>query len=264
MDITHALIIDQPWISKILHSKKDWEMRSTHCRKRGYIGLIAKGTGTIVGIAKVTDSLGPFSHSEMIANVHRHQIPEADITSGKVDKWNHAWQLGLVKKLDSPIPYQHKNGAVTWVKLNDQAQTMIAHQIISSQHKIPGTASVTEQIETNQQPFPQKTAIRENLNQRTVIISGGNIRRNHIYLSSIIDFFPSDSIGGSNKNSAAPKVLSVTFDNGITINTDIAGDKKIFRSRSGFSDFFKNNQIKAGDSVVIKKLGRYSYRIERA
>lgn len=41
--VTKALIIDEPWISRIINRDKDWEMRSFSSRIRGPIGLIRKG-----------------------------------------------------------------------------------------------------------------------------------------------------------------------------------------------------------------------------
>ena len=39
--------------------------------------------------------------------------------------------------------------------------------------------------------------------RREVELNAPNIRHSHIYLSSIIDFFSSDAIGGSNKDQVA-------------------------------------------------------------
>ena len=42
-----GLIVDEPWISKILAGEKIWEMRSKTTAVRGQIGLIRKGSGAV-------------------------------------------------------------------------------------------------------------------------------------------------------------------------------------------------------------------------
>jgi hypothetical protein len=96
--------------------------------------------------------------------------------------------------------------------------------------------------------------------RREVELNAPNIRHSHIYLSSIIDFFPRDAIGGSNKSQIAPKLLTVTFDPGKVVQTDIAGDKKILRVHSSvLRDFFDRACAKPGDVVEIERTAPYAY-----
>lgn len=267
MNITSALIIDQPWISKILNGEKDWEMRSTHCHKRGYVGLIEKGTGTVAGIAKVTDSIGPLDQQQMLDNFHRHCIPEGMVTSGQVDTWNHAWQFKFVRRLNKPVPYIHNNGAVNWVTLNDQARIMIATELQEPQKVISSTESYSEKtdIEVNLPSKPKhQRSPTSGSNQRTVILSQGNINNNHFYLRPIMDFFPKESIGGSNKQQIASHLLSVKFGDSLPVTTDIAGDKKMFRCRGAMGDFLKTHNMKAGDAVIITKVDAFTFQVEKA
>ncbi len=242
MDITSGLIIAQPWINKIINGEKDWEMRTKHCKKRGYIGLIEKGTGMVVAIAKLTKSTGPYSRQDMLNNPHRHGIPKEMINSGEVDQWQYAWNLEYIKKLTPAVSYQHKSGAVTWVTLDRQAQEAIYSQASKA---IAIEASATY-------PF------------RTVQIQEANLKYNHIYLSRIIDFFPEDCIGGPNQASAASRLLSVSYDKSDTIATDIDGKHKFFRARGkSIRNFFTENKIKAGDQVNIEKISAYRYRLTK-
>ena len=55
MTVARGLIIDAPWIDHILEGRKDWEMRSQATSVRGWIGLIRKGSGQVVGIARLVD-----------------------------------------------------------------------------------------------------------------------------------------------------------------------------------------------------------------
>jgi ASCH domain len=43
-----GLIIDEPWISLIVSGEKTWEMRSRNTNVRGRIGLIRKGSKTVI------------------------------------------------------------------------------------------------------------------------------------------------------------------------------------------------------------------------
>ena len=62
-----ALVIASPHIDRILAGEKTWEMRSRNCRIRGPIGLIKKGSGTVVGLAEITDVIDPLPASEGVA-----------------------------------------------------------------------------------------------------------------------------------------------------------------------------------------------------
>ncbi len=97
--------------------------------------------------------------------------------------------------------------------------------------------------------------------QRIITLTAGNIRNSHFYLSDIIHFFPSDTIGGGSKKFQALRQLEIDFGDKSTILTDIAGDKKIFRKRSWVKLFFKINDLREGSSIIIEKTGPYRYKI---
>lgn len=128
MRITKGLIIADPWIGYILGGTKDWEMRSSGASYRGWFGLIRKGTGAVYGVARLIEVGAPLSPSEMIATFGHHRISEHMIRSGEVAKWNTPWKLADVRRLDRPVPYRHKSGAVTWVELDDTAIDGVASQ----------------------------------------------------------------------------------------------------------------------------------------
>ncbi|MER8954549.1 hypothetical protein NKH98_17775 [Mesorhizobium sp. M0833] len=128
MRITKGLIIADPWIGYILGGTKDWEMRSSGASHRGWFGLIRKGTGAVYGVARLIEVGAPLSPTEMIATFGHHRIPEHMIRSGEVAKWNTPWKLADVRRLDRPVPYRHKSGAVTWVELDDAAIDAVVDQ----------------------------------------------------------------------------------------------------------------------------------------
>lgn len=117
MSAVDGLIIDEPYVSDILRGTKTWEMRSRTTHKRGRIALIRKGSGQIVGYADLIDVLQPLTSSNYSDFFEKHRVPEAVWKRGGF-KWFTPWVLGNIEKLVNPIPYQHKSGAVTWVRLN--------------------------------------------------------------------------------------------------------------------------------------------------
>ena len=126
MTVTKALIIASPFIERILAGIKAWEMRSTATKQRGRIALVRKGSGLVVGTVELSDSIGPFTQTQMLDNTDRHRIETDRILSGAVDKWKYAWVLRDVRPLAQPVTYSHPPGAVIWVSLDTAAQSKLA------------------------------------------------------------------------------------------------------------------------------------------
>ena len=120
-----GLIIDTPHIDNILSGKKTWEMRSTQTKQRGPVALIRKGSGKVIGIAELIDSVGPFSTEQMLQNQSKHLISTERLADPKVSKWNNAWVMRGAKLFKEPVPYQHPNGAVIWVTLDASTQAAV-------------------------------------------------------------------------------------------------------------------------------------------
>lgn len=127
--ITKALVVDDPWIELLLSGQKTWEMRSKATTHRGWFGLIRKGSGLVVGVARLTGCGGPLSEDEMIASFGKHRISESVVRSGAVAKWNTPWFLEGVRPLPQPVPYVHPFGAVTWVYLAEAVTQAIEAQV---------------------------------------------------------------------------------------------------------------------------------------
>lgn len=109
-----GLLIRKPWLDRIFYHGKHWEMRSTHTKQRGLVYLIEAGSGLIVGQCKI---IGSREISQAIAkeNPRAHQVDDYHL----LDKWRFAWELSDVERYDTPIRYQHPQGAVIWVNLPD-------------------------------------------------------------------------------------------------------------------------------------------------
>ena len=95
-----------------------------------------------------------------------------------------------------------------------------------------------------------------------VTINAANLRNNHFYLRPLIDQFPADVIGGSNKMAEAPSMVLIDWGGPEPVRTDIDGkDKKFFRARSWIGAFYKLNHAEPGDRVVIHETAPYRYRV---
>lgn len=108
-----ALIIAEPHIGRILSGSKIWEMRSTPTKIRGRIGLIKKGSGLIVGSAVLANVGHPLNEITASMTAEYHMIEDLDL----LKKWKYPWMLKSVVPFTTPIPYEHPQGAVIWVRV---------------------------------------------------------------------------------------------------------------------------------------------------
>src|SRR5690554_5374478 len=107
-----GLIIQKVWLDKIFDEGKTWEMRSTKTKITGKIGLIEAGSGMIVGEANL---LGCCNEAIELNDKHfdKHKVKDIEL----LKKWKYAWVLADAIRYENPIPYEHPQGAVIWVKL---------------------------------------------------------------------------------------------------------------------------------------------------
>jgi hypothetical protein len=257
-----ALIIDEPWITEVLEGRKVWEMRKTACHHRGRIALIRKGSGQVVGVVEVVDSLARIDSLQAYAEAEGfHRIPLARQETAFADGWRTPWVLADVRSLSTPVAYRHPQGAVIWVNLEPQVTEAIIGQIgqmPQSSFKVDNNCRNERSSMTSDTPIsrPAKAGTL-----RYVRLTGGNLRHHHIYLP--LDFFPADAIGGRNKSETASKTLTVTFQPGLTVETDIDRGKKILRARSAIRDFLAKAGCKEGDTVRIACVAPYVYEFTK-
>jgi hypothetical protein len=76
-NVARGLIIDQPWVGLVADGKNSWEMRTKPTKVRGWIGLIQKGTGNVVGVACLTGSLPALSRNAHHLHFRKHRVPRA-------------------------------------------------------------------------------------------------------------------------------------------------------------------------------------------
>ena len=282
MTVTRGLVIADPWIGPILTGRKDWEMRARPTSVRGWFGLIRKGSGTVVGLARLIGCGHALDQADMIANFDHHRIPVDMIRRGEVAKWTVPWQLADVIPLEEAVPYEHKAGAVTWVSLSTEVGHQLAAHLDRGRTKteiplVPPVRTVDHlrQFSAASDTKPD-TERRYHLDQTSMpslpegnckvlgrsVLSGGNIRNNHMKLASFLHAFPRDVIGGANKNEAAPRQLEIDWGGPSTVLTDIDGSKSIFRARGWVRRFFAASGAREGDTVIIAETGPYRISVQ--
>ncbi|MCC9620753.1 hypothetical protein LPB41_03530 [Thalassospira sp. MA62] len=99
------------------------------------------------------------------------------------------------------------------------------------------------------------------MKREIIVLTQGSIDNAYLKLSGITDLFPENSIGGSNKGSAAGVALAIHYGADKPAITDIAADKMIFRERTWVSEFFQIHDLTAGSKVVIEQTGEYRFHV---
>lgn len=251
-----GLIIRQPWIEMILAGTKVWEMRSERTMFRGPIALIEKGTGFVVGTAILSDSLPPISPKDMGACRTKHRIP-AEISDEVGFKWFTPWVLKDVRRLARPVPYVHRSGAVILVALDADVEVAIKSQ--TQIDLCPARLIAKEPPTAAAGPLPTSgsSAGRTGV---VIPLTGGNIRNGHFYLREARSLLPTNVIGGSNK-SAAGWPVTVAFASGETVETDVDGEKMIFRERAAVRRFFEHVKPQEGDRLLLERTAEWHFRV---
>lgn len=219
--------------------------------------------------------------AEMLDNIEKHQIPEHMIQSGEVEKWRFPWVLEDPVSFIDPVPYEHPSGAVIWVQLAKAVSHQIDQRLQSgNQHFVreveprgrkrlttgPDRAAPLSEIlalmpEENVKPqHSGSSSVSCAIIGRTSITEG-NLKNNHIYLRGFIEEFPSDAIGGSNRNARANASVYVRWEESEWHETDLDGQKLFFRSRSMVRKFFEESGAKVGDVVEIERTGPYYFQL---
>lgn len=264
----NGLVIRDPWICLILSGHKIWEMRSKATAARGHVALIRKGSGLVCGTAELVDCLPPLSRDELAAAQNRHCIPPEMFDQVAAAGWLIPWVLASARSLAQPVAYSHPSGAVTWVNLQPDVARAVLGQAVAITGAVPVSVRIAAPLrsEVNRQrrrsPKSTEAAGSGSIGSAVFIeLTGGNLRNNHIYLHKASHLIPPDAIGGGNRRAAAPGTVSVTFEPGMTVETDIAGDKMIFRTRGPVRDFLARSGASEDDEVCIEHDGPRSLRV---
>ncbi len=92
-----------------------------------------------------------------------------------------------------------------------------------------------------------------------VPITEGNIRNNTLYATNVVDRFPPDCIGGRTRLQRG-KNITLMFYRGKTVQTDIVGARKLFRTRV-WGSWLRTHKARPGDRVVFEPLGRRRWAV---
>ncbi len=133
--VTRALVVDDPWVGMILDGSKVWEMRARATRLRGLVGLIRKGSGTVVGVVRIVGSLTPLDAVALASRRDRHGIEPDRMASALAGGWRHPWVLADAVAFASPVPYAHPRGAVVWVVLTSDVSDQVARRVLEARHR---------------------------------------------------------------------------------------------------------------------------------
>jgi hypothetical protein len=99
------------------------------------------------------------------------------------------------------------------------------------------------------------------MSERHIPLTAGNLKNGHFYLRQHLDFFPDDAIGGTNRREAGVPV-TVKFQPGAVVETDLAGGKHLFfRNRRATRDFFERTAAAEGDTVVVEKVAEREFLV---
>lgn len=210
----------------------------------------------ISGTAELAECLPALTPEQMRQTQNFHAIPEAQFESAMESRWTTPWVLRDIAKLESAIPYIHPMGAVTWVALPDGILTGNIQQVRKiMKPNEPARGAQTSPQPATPSPLKPQSQVTE---WADIQLTAGNIRNGHFYLRSAERLLPNDCIGGSNKDQAA-KSIRVQFEPGMLVESDIAGDKMILRSRAQVRDFFGRTGAKAGDCVRFGRIGDHDF-----
>ena len=124
---TLALLVRPPWAERIAVGQKTWEIRSRRTGVRGQIAIAQAGTGTLVGVCRPHDVLGPLdadayrSSWRLWGGEGPEPVPPYPRTF--------AWVLRGARAFASPVPYRHPLGAVVWVRLGPEVRLSIGEAL---------------------------------------------------------------------------------------------------------------------------------------
>ncbi|MCC6748404.1 MAG: ASCH domain-containing protein [Deltaproteobacteria bacterium] len=127
----HGLVIKDAPLEAILAGEKTWEIRGSATTRRGLIGLIRSGSGTVTGVCELVGVRGPLSVEELAAHASNAGFRATRLPYART----HAWVLAGARRLLRPVPYRHPPGAVIWVRLADEVSEAVQAQL----HTVPAS-----------------------------------------------------------------------------------------------------------------------------
>lgn len=109
-----AFIVKEHWGNLILDGSKPWEIRGTGTQVRGRVGVIFSGTGMIQGSVEIVGTSLLLREDFNLFRKYHHILGDFEDLPYKRP---HIWLLRNATRFSEPVPYQHRQGAVVWVRL---------------------------------------------------------------------------------------------------------------------------------------------------
>jgi hypothetical protein len=114
----YTLPVPEPWVWLLIAGRKTWELNSLGTKVRGLVGLSPAGSGAIVGTAELTDVHGPLTVAELRHHYDKHRMNKAALDESSDGRRLYAWEFQNARRFERPVPYQHPQHSVIWVKLS--------------------------------------------------------------------------------------------------------------------------------------------------
>ena len=113
-----ALIIKEPWASKIVSGEKTIELRTRRTKKIGQEIYIAKaGTKTLIGRVTIEKCVR-LTLEDYMNLEDKHLVGYGSVYF--TDEKLYGWYLINPVRFDKPIAYEHPRGAQIWVVIPDK------------------------------------------------------------------------------------------------------------------------------------------------
>jgi hypothetical protein len=87
------------------------------------------GNGTVIGVCDVVDCLEPLTAEAYRKNAKRAGMRPIEATLGYY-RQTYAWVMAKPRYLKRPVPYEHPQGAVIWVCLDDKVERKILKELV--------------------------------------------------------------------------------------------------------------------------------------
>jgi hypothetical protein len=96
------------------------------------------------------------------------------------------------------------------------------------------------------------------------VLTSGNLKNNHVYLNDAAALFPAQCQGGATRADAG-RPVTLRFDDGTEIETDVVRSRGLFRARAPWGKWFRSRRARVGDTVEIDQRGdrHYAVRLKR-
>jgi hypothetical protein len=225
-----AISIQQPWAWAILHAGKDIENRTWTTRYRGEIAVHATRMQTGW---KLPDGVLPPAPTELVQRSVLGVVELVDVVSHSSSRW-FTGPRGFVLRNPRPLP---------------------------KPVGCPGNQNIWELPPAVERAVRVGMAKSRPLAVRQLMVTQGNLDNNHLYLTGVLDIFPEDALGGPSAAHAG-RPVRVHFGDEV-VETDVVRERRIFRRRGWLRRFFAERQVRAGERVLLERLGPYVYRLSK-